>query len=242
MLKHVSNNLTTRITEELGVAIVTGHYSHDLKFPTEAELCLQYNVSRSILREAVKMLTTKGLLSARPRQGTKIEPEENWNVLDPDVLRWLLERQFSFDFLIQFNEVRLAIEPIAASIAAMNPTPTAIAPIRAAIDRMKDAESRLEEPLEADIEFHVAVLHASGNRFFMELEDLIEAALRTSIRVTNPLKAAANVQDHKKVLDAIEAGNPSAARKAMESIITEAMDLIKVARETKVKKNAKRKV
>lgn len=230
MLQPRSQNLTTRITEELGTAIVTGRFAIGEKFPTEAELCVRYNISRSIMREAVKMLTSKGLLSARPRQGTRIEPENRWNVLDPDVLRWLLERQFSFDLLMQFNEVRLAIEPSAAAIAAKNANDRSLAPIHEAVRRMASSESQLDDPLTADIDFHIAVLRASGNRFFMSLESLIEAALRTSIRVTNQLKAASNVADHKRVLDAIEEKDPNKAKKAMEEIIVEAMELIDVAR------------
>ena len=80
-------NLTKRITQDLGVAIVTGQYSTTNPFPIEAELCRQYGASRPVLREAVKMLTAKGLLSARPRHGTWVEPEERWNLLDPDVLQ-----------------------------------------------------------------------------------------------------------------------------------------------------------
>src|SRR5580704_8599963 len=88
-------NFTYGIVEDLGAAIVTGTYSKENPFPVEAELSVQYGASRSILREAVKMLTAKGLLAARPRQGTWVQPESSWNLLDPDVLRWLLERKFS---------------------------------------------------------------------------------------------------------------------------------------------------
>jgi DNA-binding FadR family transcriptional regulator len=96
-------NLTYRIVEDLGIAIVTSRYSKNNPFPVEADLCKQYGVSRSILREAVKMLTAKGLLGARPRQGTWVQPEEVWNLLDPDMLRWLLERKLSFSQLIEFT-------------------------------------------------------------------------------------------------------------------------------------------
>src|SRR5665213_2399670 len=86
-------NLTYSIAEDLGVAIVTGTYSDANPFPVEGELCKQYGVSRSILREAVKMLTAKGLLGSRPRRGTWVQHETKWNLLDPDVLRWMLERK-----------------------------------------------------------------------------------------------------------------------------------------------------
>ena len=93
MTRMRGQNLTYGIAHELGVAIVTGVYSGDNPIPIEAELCRKYDASRPVLREAVKMLTAKGLLRARPRQGTWVQPEEHWNLLDPDVLRWLLQRK-----------------------------------------------------------------------------------------------------------------------------------------------------
>lgn len=232
MRRPSGQNLTYAIVEELGHAVVTQTYSDDDPFPIEAELCKQFGASRTVLREAVKMLTAKGLLSARPRQGTWVEPESRWNLLDPDVLRWLLERKFSLELLAEFTEVRMAIEPMAAMIAARNATEESIAPIRAAIDRMRAAAAGDDDPLTSDIAFHVAVLHATGNRFYAQLEDVINAALRISIRMTNQAKgvALADVNAHKKVLDAIEAGDPQRAHAAMASIISEVMDLIGAAR------------
>jgi DNA-binding FadR family transcriptional regulator len=123
-------NLTYRIVQALGVAIVSGTYTVKNPFPIEAELCRQYGASRSVLREAVKMLTAKGLLSARPRQGTWVQPEEHWNLLDPDVLRWLMERKPSYALLREFALVRLAVEPKAAALAARWRRPTTTKKIR----------------------------------------------------------------------------------------------------------------
>src|SRR5688572_30987385 len=157
-------NLTTRIVNDLGVAIVTGTYSDKNPFPVESDLCTQFNASRSVLREAVKMLTAKGLLKARPRQGTRVQPVETWNLLDPDVLRWMLERKFSLSLLIQFTELRLGVEPLAAALAARTATAEDRAAIERTIERMIASERGAEDPLEADIAFHTAILHASGNR------------------------------------------------------------------------------
>jgi DNA-binding FadR family transcriptional regulator len=232
MRKPSGQNLTYAIVEELGHAVVTQAYGDAQPFPIEAELCKKFGASRTVLREAVKMLTAKGLLSARPRQGTWVEPEKNWNLLDPDVLRWLLERKFSLELLVEFTEIRFAIEPAAAALAARNATPEAVACIRHAVERMKSAADGEDDPLESDIAFHVAVLHATGNRFYAQLEDVINAALRFSIRLTNSVKGVpqADVDLHEKVLDAIEAGDSSKARAVMESIITEVLDLIGKAR------------
>ncbi|HVZ99137.1 MAG TPA: FadR/GntR family transcriptional regulator [Caulobacterales bacterium] len=222
------HNLTSSIVRDLGIAIVTGEYAPGKPFPVESELCRHYGASRSVLREAVKMLTAKGLLSARPRQGTRVEPEERWNLFDPDVLRWMLERKFSLQLLIQFTQVRITFEPCAAALASHAASPEQRAKITAAIDRMLAAGRGEDDPLESDIAFHVAVLQASGNPFFLQLRELIETALRFSIRRTNAYKGVplASVLDHKRVADAILAGNAAAAERFMRALIQEALDLM----------------
>ena len=221
-------NLTYSIVQDLGIAIVTGKYSDEAAFPVEAALCRQYGVSRSVLREAVKMLTAKGLLGARPRQGTRVHPEEHWNLLDPDVLRWLLERKFSSSLLIEFTQIRLAVEPEAAALAAQAAGPAEHAALREGIDRMIAAERGEDDPLESDIAFHVAVLRASGNSFYAQLHELIETALRFSIRATNTYKGVrlASVADHKTISDAIVAGDAKEAARSMRALIEEALGLI----------------
>ncbi len=227
-------NLTHSIVQNLGVAIVTGTYSVKKPFPVEAELCKQYGASRSVLREAVKMLTAKGLLGARPRQGTWVQPEANWNLLDPDVLRWLLERKFSYSLLVEFAQIRLAVEPKAAALAATSTDSEKKAEIRNAVERMIAAENGDDDPLESDIAFHTAILRASGNRFYAQLPEMISTALRFSIRMTNRQKGVrlASVEDHEKVCNAIMAGEAAKAESRMESLIQEALDLIRKAQAT----------
>jgi len=222
-------NLTYSVAEHLGVAIVTGTYSDKNPFPVEAELCKRYGVSRSILREAVKMLTAKGLLGSRPRRGTWVQDEKKWNLLDPDVLRWMLERKFSFSLLIEFTQVRLAIEPKAAALAAMATGAAERAAIAAAIQGMMESEETQDDPLEPDIAFHVAVLRASGNGFYSRLSELIEAALRFSIRMTHRQTGVRSVAEHKKIFDAIIAGDARRAEAAMQALILDAMAQIKKA-------------
>ena len=231
MARTDGQNLTYRIVQALGVAIVSGAYSVKNPFPIEAELCKQYGASRSVLREAVKMLTAKGLLSARPRQGTWVQPEENWNLLDPDVLRWLMERKPSYALLREFAQVRLAVEPKAAALAAKMATPELKDAIRTAIGRMAEADRDEEDPLPSDIAFHIAVLRASGNRFYSQLSGVTESALRISIRMQNRYKGVrrASVADHKRISDAILAGDAAAAEEAMRLLIQEVLDLINKA-------------
>jgi DNA-binding FadR family transcriptional regulator len=227
-----SRNLTFGMLDALGRAIVTGSYESE-RFPTEAELAEQHKVSRSVTREAVKMLTAKGLLTARPRKGTTVQPPSSWNLFDPDVLRWLLERKFSLQLLRQFNELRVAIEPGAAALAAKAADEAALEAIRAGYARMEAAEAGDDDPLSADIAFHIAVLNASANPFYRQFRDVVATALQTSIRFTNRFQGrTASLPAHHAVLAAIEAKDPAAAREAMGRIIEDVMVLIAEAERT----------
>lgn len=219
-------NLTYALLEAVDKAIVTGHYDES-PFPTEADLARQYAVSRSVTREAVKMLTAKGLLVARPRKGTTVQPPRAWNLFDPDVLRWMLDRKFSLDLLRQFNELRVAIEPMAAALAARAASAEGLAAIEVGYQRMVAAEAGDDDPLEADIAFHIAVLEASANPFYAQFRDVVTTALRTSIRFTNRFKGrTASLPQHRAVLDAIAARDPQGARAAMGALIDDVMTLI----------------
>src|SRR4051812_12835485 len=114
MTRMRGQNLTYGIAHELGVAIVTGVYSGDNPIPIEAELCRKYDASRPVLPEALKILAGKGLPAGRPRGGPWVEAEEKWKPPHPDVFGWVLERKYSPQLLIEFTEIRLAIEPGAA--------------------------------------------------------------------------------------------------------------------------------
>lgn len=228
----MGRNLTYGMLDMLGKAIVTGQYDNQ-PFPTEAELAKQYDVSRSVVREAVKMLGAKGLLTARPRKGTTVQATEKWNLFDIDVLRWLLNRKFSLSVLRHFSELREAIEPAAAALAASALTPDGLAAIQAGYARMEAAELDEDDPLEADISFHIAILQASANPFYAQFRDVVTTALRTSIRFTNRFKGrTASLPQHRAVLDAIENRRPSEAKAAMAALIADVMLLIADAERT----------
>jgi DNA-binding FadR family transcriptional regulator len=226
MRTDLGRNLTYGLLNAIGRAIVIGDYE-TTAFPTEAELAQQHGVSRSVTREAVKMLTAKGLLSARPRQGTIVQPPASWNLFDTDVLSWLLERKFSLDLLRQFTELRVAIEPEAAALAARCGTQADHDAIAAGLARMIAAESGADDPLDSDIAFHVAVLAASGNNFYQQFRDMVATALHTSIRMTNRIKGrSASIEQHRAVYDAIAARDSDGARCAMRRIIGDVLTLI----------------
>lgn len=215
----LGRNLTFGLQEVLGRAIVVGEY-RDRPFPTEAAIVQQHGVSRSVTREAVKMLGAKGLLGARPKQGTFVRPDEAWNLFDPDVLRWLLERKSSLALLRRFSELRIGVEPAAAALAATNASGEQQAAILAGLNRMRSADRGDDDTLNADIAFHVAVLQATNNPFFAQFRDVVATALRTSIRFTNRMAGrSASIGDHVAVYDAIIARDTDAAHTAMKLLI-----------------------
>jgi DNA-binding FadR family transcriptional regulator len=222
-----SSNLSQGMVQELGRMIICGECI-DNSLPTEAELCEKFGVSRSAVREAVKMLSAKGLIASRPRQGIRILPEDQWNIFDPDLLKWMLESNPSLQVLKEFLQVRIAIEPEAAALAARNADQTTIDNIEQALEFMRTAEVGKQEELDADIAFHISILYASHNRFYIRLRDFISTALRVSISHTSPIKDnyAAIIEDHTKVFNAIKNRNPERAKQSMLALIDEALNFI----------------
>ncbi|RDV25550.1 FadR family transcriptional regulator [Alteromonas aestuariivivens] len=222
-------NLSQRVTNELGKAIISGHYSADSGLPTEAQLCDEYGISRTAVREAVKMLAAKGLISSRPRQGIRVESPENWNLYDTNVLKWMLESSPSLLVLKEFLQMRLAVEPQAAALAARQGDPQDIAKIGEALKAMEDAANDPDGDLHsADLSFHTAILKASGNRFFYQLRDFISTALNVSIQHTTPAKGSnkAIAEEHGRVYTAILNGDAERAKNMMVYLIDEAMAFI----------------
>lgn len=224
-----SSNLTDHVAATLGRAIVSGDYAPGAVFQVN-DLCKTFNASRTVMREAVKALTAKGLVISRASIGSIVRDEAAWNLSDPDVLQWLLHAKGArLPLIREFNDFRIAIEPTAAALAAQRGDAEAITRIFAALDRMRAAERGEDDSLDADVKFHVAILQASGNRFFINMRHTIDAALRISIRVTNRQKsvAVASAADHARIADAIRAGDADGARQAMLTLLVEARRLLK---------------
>lgn len=223
-----SNYLTHDLVERIGGKIVRGDVAPGGSLPIEAELAKEHQASRTVVREAIKMLTAKGLVGSRPRRGTYVEPEARWNILDPDVLRWTLQRRFTFTLMRDFLVAREGIEPKAAAAAAIRQDADAIATIAARLEDMREADRGRADALQSDIAFHIAILHASGNRFFVQFSHVIDTALRFSIRLTNSAKGVrmASVDDHEEIYRAIARGDAAGAERAAQDLLTEAIRLL----------------
>jgi DNA-binding FadR family transcriptional regulator len=212
-------NLTQRMLETLGKAIVTGHFD-SRPFPTEAEIAKAYGVSRAVTREAVKMLTAKGLIISRPRQCTVAQPETKWNLFDADVLRWRLQHASSVELLRQFYQLLVAIEPAGAALAAQLHGKADLAAICICLNRIRAAEEGQGDSLDANIAFRVALLRASQNPFYAQFGTAVAIALRTSTCMAAPTKRlSANLNGHEAVVRAIVARDVDGARAAMCRIV-----------------------
>lgn len=227
-MRNRPKNLTDQVVDTLGASIATGKRPAGSPLPTEQLLLAEFQASRTVLREALKVLAAKGLISTRPRRGTIVEPESAWNLSDADILNWLLQRKNTLPLMLEFADIRLAIEPAAASLAAARRDPEGIAAISAALARMQDAMSGEADAVEADIEFHLAILKATDNRFFWSLRHMIEVALRFVIRVTNQRKGVeqASYDEHRRIYERIEAHDGATAEALMRSMLIESKVLL----------------
>jgi DNA-binding FadR family transcriptional regulator len=224
-------NLCGQVVDDLGRRILAGEVKPGHALPQEWTLCDQLGVSRTVVREAIKSLAGKGLVQSRAKRGTIVRPERDWNYLDPEVLDWQARADVDGRSLFYLTELRRAIEPAAAGMAAERATEEGLQLISQACERMEQTADSVGDFLAADIQFHVEILHASGNPFFAPVANVINASLESSLRVTNrqPADNHASVPVHQKVKRAICARKPTAAQAAMRSLLNEASDRIESA-------------
>jgi DNA-binding FadR family transcriptional regulator len=221
-------NLHDRVTRVLARQVLEAERDNrSLVFPNEADLCQQLGVSRTILREAIKVLADKGMVEVRRRSGTKATPRPAWNQLDADILGWRAELGPDAGFLRDLCEVRLAIEPTAAGFAAVRATADEIASIeRCLAEREARVRvSKLAEAVDLNLAFHAAVVNACRNPLLQQLNRAIRHPMRTALCYTTGLHAAdlVDVAAHRKLFEAIRRHDPMKARAASERIVGLAM-------------------
>ena len=166
------------VARTIGVDIIAGRYAEGMRLPGDAELIAMFEVSRPVLRESVKTLVAKGLLTTKARVGTVVRERGAWNMFDADVLAWHLDAGIDKRFLNDLAEIRLAVEPRAAALAAARRTEDDIVELRRSMARMRQEASDSMGFADADLALHVAVAKASGNLFMRSIGHVIEAALR----------------------------------------------------------------
>jgi GntR family transcriptional regulator, galactonate operon transcriptional repressor len=204
--------------------IVGGAQQPGSALPTEPDICQRLGLSRTVVREAVKTLVAKGLLQAGPRVGTRVLPQRQWNVFDPDVIRWRLAAGVDADFVRDVIDVRLAIEPTAAALAAARADDADIARMDEALAAMAASVEGYGGWLDGDLAFHRSVLFAAHNQFFSGMMPLIEAILSVSFRqsVKSRDSARNSLPLHKAARDAIVRHDGEGAANAFRALILSA--------------------
>jgi len=219
------------VVQALGKRIVGGSLAAGASIGTEQELCDQFGTSRTVIREAIKILSTKGLLDSRPRSGTRVTDHSEWHLLDPQVLAWRLGAiDGSERARLDLYELRQSFEPAAAELAAARATPQTLQKMKHALLGMTLASSA-DEKIEHDLAFHTAILAATGNAFYLALGSLISAGLKHVFKVSLERTAKEDerwIRRHQNVYEAIAGGDGHGAAEQMKNLLREAQEVQKL--------------
>jgi DNA-binding FadR family transcriptional regulator len=212
------------IARSLGIAIVTGQHLEGTTLPGEIELAEQAGVSRSVIREALRMLNAKGLVESRPKAGTRVRERANWNLLDPEMLAWMFEGAPSLDFVRSLFQLRMIVEPAAAELAAVQRSAQQLSRMGHALEVMAIHGLRTQEGQSADQRFHATILQATRNELLVSLSSSIAAAVRwtTFFKYRTGTQYKDPIPVHRELFEAIANGDGAAARAVTERLIGDA--------------------
>jgi DNA-binding FadR family transcriptional regulator len=222
--------LHDKVTREIALGILRGHIGQGgAALSTEGDLYRHFHVSRTILREAVKVLAAKGLVEVRPRTGIHVRPRTEWNLVDPDLLGWLCEAGVDDRFVWDLCEVRAIVEPAAAELAASRASAAEIEELLHWYRLIEANTANEPARLEADRHFHRTIFTACHNVFLTQMNTTVGAALRATqqIGVHLPQVMEESVLAHKDVADAIARRDGPAARAAMQRLIQQSTEHIR---------------
>lgn len=215
-------NLSYLLAEKLGQQILAGDYQAGSILPGEMELGEQFGVSRTAVREAVKMLAAKGMLLPRPRIGTRVMPQSQWNFLDQDLLTWWMTKE-NFDQVMQhFLILRTSLEPQACSLAAANASTQQTARLAELMAEMRALHIQFDREhwIQVDTQFHQLIYEASGNPFLTSFANLFSSVYQSYLRAITGNEVI-KLQHHQAIVDAILAGDSAEALAACQILLRE---------------------
>lgn len=220
------------IARRLGTAILAGDYAPGDTLDGEIEQSAVLGVSRTPYREAIRILVAKGLLESRPRAGTHVTPKERWNLLDPDVLAWMFMGTPDEGFIKDLFELRSLLEPAAARFAAERRSANQLKQMGSAIAEMRQHGLATSAGQAADLQFHRAILAASGNLALASLASSVGAAVQwtTHFKQRVSKKPRDPLPEHEAVYHAVAAGDPAGASAAMVELLRIALEDMAAAR------------
>ena len=227
------------VVERLGRRILAG----DLDVGETLEMTRledELDVSRSVMREALRVLKAKGLVDARQKRGTFVQPRTEWKLLDSDVIRWQLEGHADQKLMDDLAEFREVVEPASAGLAALRRTEDDLAAMEQALERMSAAAGGDGDPVAADLAFHRAVLVATHNELLIRTEAVLEAALGLRDRLVQEAIEVDPTPDHAEILAAIRDGDAERAVSAAKRLLTTAVVDLDRARGNRAKGTRKR--
>lgn len=216
-------NLHSELVDMLGLRIVRGDYPPGARIDVDS-LEPEFGVSKTAIREALRVIREKGLIDSWPKRGTIVNDRKAWKLLDSDVIMWRRSARRDDDRLLtELSQLRDVIEPAAARLAAQYRQPEDIQALRRAFAEFESAGRDIERLAAADQDFHLHLLRATHNELMMRLDVVIVHALSARNRIQHHPGGdwLDPVPDHRQVLEAIEAGDPAAAEAAMKYAIRE---------------------
>lgn len=212
-----------QIARTLGIEILTGVIQPGAILPGETELLTRFRISRTVLREVMKTLAAKGFIVSKARVGTRVQTAAHWNFFDPDVISWKMAIGYDATFRDDLAEIRRAIEPRGAALAARRRSGDDIALLRRCIARMRAGGHSRRSFAEADLQLHLTIAAASGNPLIRSIGAIIEAALVASFTLNSAIDEehvlVESIDRHEAIVDAIEAGDEAMAAAAMLHVI-----------------------
>ncbi len=227
------------VVADLGARVVGGEWAEGAVMPKEADLIEEMGVSRSVIREAQRILGAKGLIRSRTSDGTRIQPRTEWRLLDPDLIDWRIQAGDTRSLLQDLLKVRLALEPGVVFVATQTASAAARKRVSAAWQRKLAVESdttmtpeeRREQFIETDLEFHREFLAVVGSEILNQLFSVIQTALALIIDLQMRARGAdltlAGLEEstelHRAVYDAFMRGDAMAAELAMRTLIDTAI-------------------
>jgi DNA-binding FadR family transcriptional regulator len=221
----VTRSVHGMVTQAIGIDILAGRFPSGEVLPGEDELLHRFGVSRTALREALKTLAAKGMIVPKARVGTRVLPQSEWHMFDPDIIAWRMLVGMDAGFMRHLFEIRLAIEPAAAMLACNRRTDEELTRMSAILDEMAQLAGDLEQFVAVDLRFHKAILGATGNPMMHSIGAVIEAALLTAFRLSaptdDPRRHAESVRRHRRIYEAIAARDEAGATAAMITVIQE---------------------
>jgi len=227
------------IAHDLGTLIASGHFKPGALLDNEVEASDRLKVSRTAYREAVRILSAKGLVEARPKVGTRVSPVHRWHLLDPDVLAWIFAGEPDVQLIKALFELRRIVEPPAAAIAAVRRTTAALKTMERALEVMAHYSLANEVGRTADQEFHATLLGSTGNPFLQSLTSGIAAAIaRTTIFIHQHRPLRDPMPEHIRVYEAVRDQKPQRAQQAMARLVEHALRDATEARQGKRRRGA----